>query len=68
MDILVVRAAVIQMIGYLEAFDYAYSYITCSASLTTTCFFLEDTRRSVAWYDRVSLSRSQAWCGTSAKV
>jgi adiponectin receptor len=32
MHILVVFAAVIQMIGYLEAFDYAYSRITCSAS------------------------------------
>lgn len=32
MHILVVCAAVIQMIGYLEAFDYAYSKITCSAS------------------------------------
>lgn len=32
MHILVVSAAVIQMIGYLEAFDYAYSNITCSAS------------------------------------
>ena len=30
MHILVVCAAVIQMIGYLEAFDYAYSEITCS--------------------------------------
>ena len=32
MHILVVCAAIIQMIGYLEAFDYAYSHITCSAS------------------------------------
>jgi adiponectin receptor len=32
MHILVVFAAVIQMTGYLEAFDYAYSKITCSAS------------------------------------
>lgn len=32
MHILVVSAAVIQMVGYLEAFDYAYSNITCSAS------------------------------------
>lgn len=32
MHILVVCAAVIQMIGYLEAFDYAYSHITCSVS------------------------------------
>jgi adiponectin receptor len=32
MHILVVCAAVIQMKGYLEAFDYAYSNITCSAS------------------------------------
>ncbi|KAH7016044.1 hemolysin-III related-domain-containing protein [Microdochium trichocladiopsis] len=32
MHILVVCAAVIQMIGYLEAFDYAYLNITCSAS------------------------------------
>ena len=32
MHILVVCAAFIQMIGYLEAFDYAYSEITCSAS------------------------------------
>ncbi|KAH7016292.1 uncharacterized protein B0I36DRAFT_337212, partial [Microdochium trichocladiopsis] len=32
MHILVVCAAIIQMIGYLEAFDYAYSNITCSAS------------------------------------
>lgn len=38
MHILVVCAAVIQMIGYLEAFDYAYSNITCSASwVTTSC-------------------------------
>ncbi|KAM3460582.1 hypothetical protein NHJ6243_005753 [Beauveria neobassiana] len=32
MHFLVVCAAVIQMIGYLEAFDYAYSNITCSVS------------------------------------
>ena len=32
MHILVVCAAVIQMIGYLEAFDYAYSGIICSVS------------------------------------
>jgi len=32
MHILVVCAAIIQMIGYLEAFDYAYSNITCLAS------------------------------------
>ncbi|CAH0054149.1 unnamed protein product [Clonostachys solani] len=32
MHILVVYTAVIQMIGYLAAFDYAYSNITCSAS------------------------------------
>ncbi|CAH0024523.1 unnamed protein product [Clonostachys rhizophaga] len=32
MHILVVCAAIIQMIGYLEAFDYAYSNITCPAS------------------------------------
>jgi len=32
MHILVVCAAVIQMVGYLEAFDYAYSNITCLAS------------------------------------
>jgi len=32
MHILVVCAASIQMIGYLEAFDYAYSESTCSAS------------------------------------
>lgn len=32
MHILVVCAAVVQMIGYLEAFDYAYSEITCLAS------------------------------------
>jgi adiponectin receptor len=30
MHMLVVCAAVIQMIGYLEAFDYTYSHITCS--------------------------------------
>ncbi|CAG9945215.1 unnamed protein product, partial [Clonostachys rosea f. rosea IK726] len=30
--ILVVCATIIQMIGYLEAFDYAYSNITCPAS------------------------------------
>jgi adiponectin receptor len=29
MHMLVVSAAVIQMIGYLEAFDYTYSSITC---------------------------------------
>lgn len=32
MHFLVVCAAVVQIIGYLEAFDYAYSGITCSAS------------------------------------
>jgi adiponectin receptor len=31
MHLLVVCAAVIQMAGYLEAFDYAYSNLTCSA-------------------------------------
>jgi adiponectin receptor len=32
MHMLVVSAAVIQMMGYVEAFDYAYSSITCAAS------------------------------------
>ncbi|KAH7031020.1 hemolysin-III related-domain-containing protein [Microdochium trichocladiopsis] len=32
MHILVVCATIIQMIGYLEAFDYTYSNITCPAS------------------------------------
>ncbi|OAA65076.1 hemolysin-III family protein [Akanthomyces lecanii RCEF 1005] len=32
MHILVVCAAVIQIIGYLDAFDYAYSHMMCSAS------------------------------------
>ena len=32
MHILVVCATIIQIIGYLEAFEYAYLNITCSAS------------------------------------
>jgi adiponectin receptor len=32
MHILVVCAAVVQIIGYLKAFDYAYSNISCSVS------------------------------------
>lgn len=32
MHILVVCAAVIQMIGYVKAFDYAHSHITCVAT------------------------------------
>jgi len=32
MHVLVVFASVIQLMGYLKAFDYAYSRITCSAS------------------------------------
>lgn len=32
MHMLVVTAAIIEMIGYLRAFDYAYSSITCPAS------------------------------------